>query len=74
MNLNGAGLSKTENIAPWSLTGDKSGNYHPWTATAGSYTFTAKGYELDNATGTAGVQYSVSFSLVDGGTSTPPEA
>lgn len=61
--LNGSNV-RTENAAPYSLAGDASGNYNPWTgASSGSYTLTATPYSGSGAGGTAGEPTTIHFTI-----------
>ena len=67
-NLNGAQThTQTENVAPYALFSDVSGNYNPWTPAVGSYTLRATPYAASNGGGTAGQALSVNFSVTDAG-------
>lgn len=54
---------RTENVSPYALFGDESGNYYNWTPAVGNYTLEATAYELDNGSGTAGNSVSISFTV-----------
>lgn len=61
--LNGSNV-RTENAAPYSLAGDVSGDYAPWTgASPGAYTLTATPYSASGAGGTAGTPLTIHFSI-----------
>lgn len=73
MSLSGAQTRRqTENTAPYSLMGDKGGNYPAWTPSLGNYTITGTSYAQSGGKGTAGRAYSLSFSVVNGGSTPPP--
>jgi ELWxxDGT repeat protein len=62
-SVNGAKV-RTENEAPYSLAGDRSGDYNAWSdANAGSYTLKATPYSEPGGQGTAGTPYTVSFTI-----------
>jgi len=54
---------QTENVAPYAIKGDASGDYNPWTPAVGSHTLTASPYTGSNATGTAGTALTVNFTV-----------
>jgi hypothetical protein len=56
---------KMENHMPYTIGGDNSGDYNPWTPTAGSHTVTATPYSSYNGGGTAGCPVTVSFTIQD---------
>lgn len=65
---------QTENLLPYAIAGDKSGNFNPWTPSVGSHTLTVTPYSGSNASGTAGTAVQISFTVVDNAsppTSTP---
>jgi ELWxxDGT repeat protein len=65
-NLEGAmQLTRTENVAPYALAGDRNGDYYRWTPIVGSYTLTATPYALANARGDSGISYTVRFEVID---------
>ncbi len=59
--LDGKSNYRTENVAPYALAGDNSGNYNSWTPSLGSHTVTATPYSSSNAGGTAGVAKTITF-------------
>ena len=61
-----------ENVAPYALAGDVSGNYNSWTPSLGDHTLTATPYSGADATGTAGTVLTVGFRVVDEEVSFPP--
>ena len=65
-------ITKTENIAPYAMFGDASGNFNEQTFTAGSYTFEATPYSGSSASGTAGTGLTVNVTFTSGGTPPPP--
>jgi PKD repeat protein len=54
----------TENVAPYALFGDVSGNYNPVSFPLGNYTLSATNYSGRNRTGTAGQTVTLQFSIV----------
>jgi hypothetical protein len=56
---------RVESAAPYAIEGDTTGDYHPWTPTAGSHTVTATPYSASNGSGTAGCALTVSFTVQD---------
>lgn len=63
-----------ENAAPYTLAGDTANgtDYYAWTPTVGTHTLTVTGYTVDNGGGTASAQYTVTFTVTDTVTTTPP--
>jgi CubicO group peptidase (beta-lactamase class C family) len=61
--LDGNANFHTENAAPYSLAGDASGDYAPWTPAGGSHTLTATPYTGSDGTGTAGTALTVTFTV-----------
>jgi hypothetical protein len=55
---------RTENVAPYALTGDENGHFNPWTPTLGRHTLTATPYLLANAQDDAGTPLRISFTVV----------
>ncbi len=56
--------TRTENVAPYALYGDTSGNYAAHTFALGSYSLQASPYSEDNLGGDLGSPLTVSFSFV----------
>ena len=56
-------IYRTENRAPYSLAGDRDGNYAAWTPSVGSHTLAATPYTGTNATGTVGTPLTVTFTV-----------
>ncbi len=56
--------STNENNAPYSLWGDDSGNYRPWTPAAGSYTLKATPFPAASGGGSPGTSLKINFSVV----------
>ena len=66
--------SQTENVAPYALFGDSSGNYNAWTPTPGTYQLTATAWSGVGGTGTPGPGHTISFDvLADSGPPPPPD-
>lgn len=66
-----------DSVAPFALAGDVSGDYQAWTPAAGTYTLVATPYTGADASGTAGLSMTVTFTVVDDGVSpptSPPES
>ncbi|MDZ7847845.1 MAG: hypothetical protein U5L96_14385 [Owenweeksia sp.] len=70
--LDGNPNFKSENVAPYSLKGDKGGALNGWSPTLGSHTLTATAYSNYNGNGIQGPTISVSFTVVNG-TQLPPD-
>ncbi|MDQ4141814.1 MAG: polysaccharide lyase [Bacteroidota bacterium] len=51
--------------APFTLFGDKNGDYQSWIPTAGEYTLTATPYSNANGEGTAGTPVTINFEVVN---------
>ncbi len=58
-------FNRTENIAPYALFGDSSGNFSGNTLPIGDYTISATAFEGRNLSGQFGLDLSVNFSVVD---------
>ena len=58
-------IYRTENRAPYSLAGDRDGNYAAWTPSVGSHTLAATPYTGANATGTVGTPLTMTFTVVE---------
>lgn len=52
---------RTENVPPYTLTGDQNGNFNPWSPQPGYYTLTAAPYSASSGGGDAGVSRTVHF-------------
>jgi hypothetical protein len=61
--LDGNASYRTENAAPYSLTGDTNGDYAPWSLGLGSHTVTATPYSSSGAGGSAGTPLTVTFTI-----------
>lgn len=62
----GQKLNTTDDTAPYTLFGDKSGSYVPWQAiAAGSYTVKATPYSASAGGGTAGSALTTTFTIAD---------
>ena len=67
LQLSGAmSQNRNENVAPYALFGDLSGDYLPAEFAAGDYTLTATPYTGNNLSGTAGLSKTINFSVVEG--------
>jgi len=75
-DLTGASVhQQTENVSPYALFGDSSGDFDPWDPSpppAGSYELSARTHSDANGGGAASSDFTVSFSIVAGGSSPPP--
>ncbi len=65
--LDGNPNFQTENVAPYALAGDSSGDYDVWTPAVGQHTLTATPYTGANASGTAGAALTITFTVSDSG-------
>ncbi|WP_158305489.1 DUF5060 domain-containing protein [Opitutus terrae] len=54
---------RTENVAPYTLAGDGTGNYYSWTPSVGSHTLKVVPYSGKDRTGTAGTSLQVGFTV-----------
>ncbi len=59
----GEAQAATENVAPFALFSDYSGDYFGWTPLAGTYSLTATPYEFSDGVGNAGTPLTVGFVL-----------
>jgi len=57
--------NQTETNAPYSLFGDVSGNYNPWTPPLGGYTLKATPFSASGGSGTAGTSLTISFTVTN---------
>ncbi len=57
--------NQTENVAPYALFGDSSGNFTSWTPPLGAYTLTATAYSGANGSGTAGAPLTITFDIIN---------
>ena len=65
VKMEGAGLTQTENNAPYALRGDNGGDYFEVDFDLGTYTITATPYELRNLQGTEYPSMSVTFTFIE---------
>jgi uncharacterized protein YjdB len=63
-------INQTESRAPYSMTGDGSGNLNVWTATPGYYTLTVTTYSEKSGGGSILDQNTISFTIIEGSSST----
>ncbi len=68
--LNGA-VVNTESYAPITMFGDEGSDYKPGTFVAGSHKLAVTDYASANAQGTVGGTTEISFTVTNGGTTTP---
>jgi MYXO-CTERM domain-containing protein len=58
-----AGMPRTENVAPYSLTGHVNGNLFPWTLAMGAHTVNATAFDAAMGGGRAGEPLEIDFML-----------
>ncbi len=63
-NLDGTDI-RTENKEPYSINGDKNGDYTEWDPSVGVHTLIVTPYTSSNAGGTAGIAKTVTFTVMD---------
>ncbi|MEM9304808.1 MAG: Ig-like domain-containing protein, partial [Pseudomonadota bacterium] len=63
---------QTENVAPYAMAGDSSGDYNIWTAAPGTYDLSVTPYSGGNRGGDAGEQTVIAFSLAEAIDNIPP--
>lgn len=56
--------NQTENVAPYALFGDSSGDYNVWNPASGSYQLTATPYTQSGGGGSAGTALTIHFTVV----------
>ncbi len=56
---------QTENVAPYAIAGDTSGDYKPWTPPLGTHTIKAVPYSGSSAGGTAGPAMEITITVVE---------
>lgn len=61
----GNGSFRVENVGPYALAGDSSGDYAPWTPSVGNHSLGATPFSGAGATGAAGASKTITFSVVD---------
>src|SRR5205085_3555973 len=66
--------NRTETNAPYSLFGDVSGNYNPWTPAVGSYTLKGTPFSGAGGSGSAGTPLTVNFTVTNQGSTPTPTA
>lgn len=54
----------TENVVPYTATGDNNGYFNPWNASLGTHTISAIPYPNASGQGTAGKELKINFSVV----------
>jgi len=64
---------QTENVAPYALFGDSSGDYTAWQPPVGSYQVSAQSFSEAGGGGTPGDVYQIAFEFIDGATQPPPD-
>lgn len=57
--------TQVENVSPFALKGDASGNYNPWTPSLGAYTWRAEAFSGTGASGTLLGVVGISVTVVD---------
>lgn len=65
---------RTENAAPYALTGNSGNDYYPWLPTPGSYELQATPFSASKGQGTAGSPLTVTFTVVDEAVVSAPTA
>ncbi|MGJ8652515.1 MAG: DUF5060 domain-containing protein [Opitutaceae bacterium] len=63
--------TQTENVAPYALKGDSSGNYNSWTPSLGNYTLVIEVYSSSGASGSLLDTATINFSVIDQADTTP---
>lgn len=63
---------QTENVAPYAIAGDNSGDFNNWTPPMGMHTFEATPYPEEDAGGMAGVPASIDVDVIDDGSKNAP--
>lgn len=56
---------QTENVPPYALHGDRSGDFYSWTPVIGEYTLIATPYSADKASGAMGQPLEIKFTVND---------
>ncbi|WP_276372359.1 T9SS type A sorting domain-containing protein [Chryseolinea sp. H1M3-3] len=56
---------RTENVPPYTITGDQNGYFNPWVPQAGNYTLTGTPYSASSAGGNAGSSRTIHFKVVN---------
>lgn len=69
--LDSSPVYRTENVIPYALEGDSSGDYTEWNYTLGQHTVTATAYDGNNASGTELLSQTITFTIVRGDEPTP---
>lgn len=59
-------LDRTENVVPYALRGDSSGNFNQWRPEEGVYTLEVIAYSQTNRRGSASPPYIITFTISDG--------
>lgn len=57
--------SQVESAAPYALFGDSGGDYNPWSPSLGTYDLVARSFTGSGGSGTAGVDFGISFSVTN---------
>ena len=70
-DLNGEVAYRVENVPPYALLGDDSGNYKPWTPEPGLTEITATAFSQDRATGDSGDSLSLTLNIEETPAPTP---
>ncbi len=56
---------RTENVAPYTITGDQNGYFNPWFPQVGNYTLSGTPYSQASAGGTSGIPLTIHFTVVN---------
>ncbi len=56
---------RTENVPPYTITGDQNGYFNPWVPQPGNYTLTGTPYAASYASGSAGSSGTIHFKVVN---------
>lgn len=62
--LNGSKF-RTESVAPYSINGDRGGDFYDWNPAVGSYTLEVTPYTGSGGSGTAGIAITINIQVID---------